>query len=85
MGVPLEFEHPAVWEAIRRTIHTTRLHGKISGIMPASLDYAARCVEEGARLILWGPDLSMFQRAAREDARAMQERLRWKHSVGGRA
>jgi 2-keto-3-deoxy-L-rhamnonate aldolase RhmA len=82
LGVPWEFEHPAVWDAIRRTFHATRLAGKIAGIMPAGADYGHRCVEEGARLLLWGPDLALLQRAAREDAAMLRERCRWQPSGG---
>lgn len=78
LGVPWEFEHPAVWEAIRKTFRATRLAGKIAGIMPAGADYARRCQDEGARLMIWGPDLAMFQRAAREDAALLAETLKWR-------
>jgi 2-keto-3-deoxy-L-rhamnonate aldolase RhmA len=77
LGVPWEFDHPAVWEAIQRTFRAARLHGKVAGIMPAGIEHASRCLEEGARIMLWGPDLAMFQRAAREDAALLSERLRW--------
>ena len=53
------------------------MHGKIAGIMPAGLDHARRCVDEGARLLIWGPDLALLQRAAREDAVLLAERLKW--------
>jgi 2-keto-3-deoxy-L-rhamnonate aldolase RhmA len=78
LGVPWEFEHRAVWDAIRETFRTARLYGKVPGIMPVGVDHAARCVEEGARLLIWGPDLALFQRAAREDAAALAARTRWK-------
>jgi 4-hydroxy-2-oxoheptanedioate aldolase len=78
LGVRWEFEHPAVWEAINSTFNATRMAGKIAGIMPAGLDYAARCEEAGARLMIWGPDLLMFQRAAQEDAAKIAEALHWK-------
>jgi 2-keto-3-deoxy-L-rhamnonate aldolase RhmA len=77
LGVPWEFEHPAVWEAIRSTFKDTRLRGKIAGIMPAGVDYARRCEAEGARMMLWGPDLALFQRAAKEDAAKLAEALHW--------
>lgn len=78
LGVPFEFEHPAVWEAIRSTFKATRMAGKIAGIMPAGLEYARECEEAGARLMIWGPDLLMYQRVAREDAARLQETLHWK-------
>lgn len=81
LGVPWEFEHPAVWEAICKTFRAARLHGKIAGIMPAGLDHARRCQEEGARLMIWGPDLLLYQRAAVEDAARIAETLKWKPVV----
>lgn len=86
LGVPWEFEHPAVWDAIRKTFHATRIHGKIAGIMPAGADHARRCLDEGARLLIWGPDLALLQRAATEDAAMLADCLRWQPAVrGGRA
>jgi 2-keto-3-deoxy-L-rhamnonate aldolase RhmA len=82
LGVPWEFEHPAVWEAICKTFQATRLHGKIAGIMPAGADHARRCVEEGARLLIWGPDLALLQRAAKEDAAQLHALLRWRPAGG---
>jgi len=78
LGVPLEWEHPAVWEAIRKTLEKARLYGKIGGVMPPSPDFGRRCREAGATFFLWGPDLAMFQRAAREDARTLSEAYGWK-------
>ncbi|HEU4754849.1 MAG TPA: aldolase/citrate lyase family protein, partial [Armatimonadota bacterium] len=83
LGVPWEFEHPAVWDAIGRTFRAARMHGKVAGIMPAGAEYAARCQEEGARLLLWGPDLALLQRAAREDVALLSEKLRWKPAARG--
>jgi 2-keto-3-deoxy-L-rhamnonate aldolase RhmA len=77
LGVPWEFEHPAVWEAVCSTFRDTRRHGKIAGIMPPGVEYARRCEEEGARMMLWGPDLALFQRAAKEDAAKLAGALRW--------
>lgn len=77
LGIPGEFEHPALWEAITRTLRATRAQGKIAGIMPAGVDHALRCQAEGATFLLWGPELALFQRAARDDVRALSERLGW--------
>jgi 4-hydroxy-2-oxoheptanedioate aldolase len=84
LGVPWEWEHAALAEAIRITFQATRLHGKSAGIMPATADLAAGYVREGARLILWGPDLALLRRAAHEDATELSEKLGWKHSVVGK-
>jgi 4-hydroxy-2-oxoheptanedioate aldolase len=83
LGVPWEFEHPKLWDAIRRTFDATRAAGKIAGIMPAGVDHGRRCVEAGARMILWGPELSLFQRAAASEAAALTEALGWRRSAEG--
>jgi 2-keto-3-deoxy-L-rhamnonate aldolase RhmA len=77
LGVPWEFHHPTVWEAIRSTFDAARQAGKIAGIMPAGLEHAKQCEDAGARLMIWGPDLALFQRAAREDAARIAEALKW--------
>lgn len=82
LGVPWEFEHPAVWEAIRKAFQSTRMHGKVAGIMPAGIEHARKCVDEGARLLIWGPDLALLQRAAKEDAALIREQLRWQPARG---
>ena len=83
LGVPWEFEHAAVWDAIGKTFHAARVNGKVAGIMPAGADYARRCVELGARLLIWGPDLALFQRAAREDVEILKEKTGWKPANRG--
>lgn len=78
LGIPFEFEHEATWDAIRTIFHHTRIHGKIAGIMPVDVDYARRTVEEGARLLLWGPDMILYQKGALADARELAAVLPWK-------
>ena len=82
LGVPWEFEHPAVWDAIRNVFDAARLHGKTAGIMPGGVDAASRCLDAGARMLLWGPDLALYQRAVTEDAALLAERLRWRPARG---
>lgn len=77
LGVTWEFEHPRMWEAINQTFQAAKGAGKSAGIMPAGVDYARRSYDAGARIMLWGPDLAMYQRAAREDAAALSQALPW--------
>jgi 2-keto-3-deoxy-L-rhamnonate aldolase RhmA len=77
LGVPWEFDHPALWEGIRTTFAAAATEGKIAGIMPPGVDHARRSVEAGARLLLWGPELLLLQRAAREDAAALRAAIPW--------
>ena len=84
LGLSWQFHHERVWEAIRHTFDVTRKAGKIAGIMPAGIDHARHCVDHGARLLIWGPDTVMLQRAAREDALLLTERLAWHKNPSAR-
>jgi 2-keto-3-deoxy-L-rhamnonate aldolase RhmA len=77
LGIPWEFEHPALWDAIGQVFDTARLHGKAAGLMPLNVEHARRAADRGGRLLIWGPDLALLQRAAHEDAARLQESLRW--------
>jgi 2-keto-3-deoxy-L-rhamnonate aldolase RhmA len=78
LGIAWQFNHPSLWEAISSVFRTARENGKIAGIMPPTPELARRSFDEGARLLLWGPDLALFQRAAREDAAVLAKALPWK-------
>jgi 2-keto-3-deoxy-L-rhamnonate aldolase RhmA len=78
LGVPWEWDHPALREAIDTTFLATRMHGKVAGIMPPTVEHAARAVDAGARLLLWGPDLALLLRAALEDVRRLTAALPWR-------
>lgn len=78
LGVPWEFGHPEVWAAVHRTFAAAAARNLAPGIMPLSVAYARECVDAGARLLLWGPDLALLQRAAQEDAAALAEAIRWR-------
>lgn len=56
LGVPGEWEHPLVWEAIGRVAEATRRHGKAWAILPPNPAYAHRCVELGCRVLSLGLD-----------------------------
>jgi len=77
LGIPWEFEHPTLWEGVRRVCAVARGAGGCAGIMPPSVDHARRSVAAGARLLLWGPELALFARAAGEDAAALRAALPW--------
>jgi 2-keto-3-deoxy-L-rhamnonate aldolase RhmA len=77
LGIPWEFDHPRLWEAISHTFRTARLQGKIAGMMPGTPAHARRAYDEGGRLFLWGPDLALLLRAAKEDAAQLAEAVPW--------
>lgn len=77
LGVPWEFGHRDVTQAIERTFRVAREQGKIAGIMPAGLEHAAECCTLGARLLIWGPDIGIYRRAAEEDVARLRRVLPW--------
>jgi 4-hydroxy-2-oxoheptanedioate aldolase len=57
LGVPGEWEHPRVWEAIERVAAACRSHSKQWGILPPNPPYARRCVDLGCRVLSLGLDV----------------------------
>jgi 2-dehydro-3-deoxyglucarate aldolase/4-hydroxy-2-oxoheptanedioate aldolase len=57
LGVPGEWEHDRVWEAIGKVAEGCRRHGKAWGILPPNPAYARRCVELGCRVLSLGLDV----------------------------
>jgi 2-dehydro-3-deoxyglucarate aldolase/4-hydroxy-2-oxoheptanedioate aldolase len=57
LGVPGEWEHPRLWEAIERVAGACRKHGKQWGILPAGPAQARRCVDLGCRVLSVGLDV----------------------------
>src|SRR5262249_6011129 len=57
MGIPGEWEHPKVWQALERVAQATRQHKITWAILPPNPDYARRCVEMGCRMLGLGLDV----------------------------
>jgi 2-dehydro-3-deoxyglucarate aldolase/4-hydroxy-2-oxoheptanedioate aldolase len=65
MGIPAEWEHPRLWQAVERVARAARAHGIHWAILPASPAHAARCVELGCRMLSVGLDVWAVQRGLR--------------------
>ena len=57
MGLPGEWEHPRVWEAIAKVAEAVRSHSVHWAILPPHPPYARRCVEMGCRMLSLGMDV----------------------------
>lgn len=57
LGIPAEWDHPALWQAIERVARAARDHGIHWAILPPSLVHARRCVELGCRMLSVGMDV----------------------------
>ncbi len=62
MGLPSEWDHPRIWQAIERVAQAARNHGIHWAILPPTPDYARRCVELGCRMLSLGLDVWAMQR-----------------------
>jgi 2-dehydro-3-deoxyglucarate aldolase/4-hydroxy-2-oxoheptanedioate aldolase len=62
MGLPGEWDHPHIWQAVQRVAQAARNCGIHWAILPPTLAYAQRCVELGCRMLSLGIDVWAVQR-----------------------
>lgn len=62
MGIPGEWDHPRVWQAIERVARAARSHRIAWAILPRDPAYARRCVELGCRMLSLGIDTWTFRK-----------------------
>ncbi len=63
MGIPGEFTHPRYLEAVAAIVAAARRHGKVAGFMAADESWARDYVAKGFRMLAYGPDQVLYQRA----------------------
>jgi 2-keto-3-deoxy-L-rhamnonate aldolase RhmA len=62
MGVPGQWDHPRLWEAIERTAKAAKAAGIAWAILPRDAAYARRCVDLGCGMLSIGLDVWALQR-----------------------
>jgi 4-hydroxy-2-oxoheptanedioate aldolase len=62
LGVPGQWDHPRLWQAIERVAETARRHNVAWGILPANPAVARRSVDLGCRLLSIGLDVWAYVR-----------------------
>jgi 2-keto-3-deoxy-L-rhamnonate aldolase RhmA len=62
MGIPGEWQHPRLWQAIEKVAQVCAAQKLPWAILPLSPDHARRCVELGCRMLSIGIDMWAFQR-----------------------
>jgi 4-hydroxy-2-oxoheptanedioate aldolase len=60
MGVPGEWDHPRMWQAVERVARACRNNRLPWAILPRDAAYARRCIELGCRMISVGIDAWVF-------------------------
>jgi 2-keto-3-deoxy-L-rhamnonate aldolase RhmA len=56
MGIPCQWEHPRLWQAIERVARAAQAHRVPWAILPLAPAHARRCVEMGCRMLSVGLD-----------------------------
>lgn len=65
MGLPGEWGHPRMWDALGRVAQAAKASGIHWAILPPDLAYARRCVEMGCRMLSVGLDVWTMQKGLR--------------------
>jgi 2-dehydro-3-deoxyglucarate aldolase/4-hydroxy-2-oxoheptanedioate aldolase len=65
LGIPGQWDHPLLWQAIERVARAAAEHRLAWAILPPSLDHARRCVQLGCRMLSIGVDAWAFHRGLR--------------------
>lgn len=65
MGIPCEWDHPRLWQAVERVAAACAAHGRPWGVLPFGPEAARRFVELGCRMLSVGVDNLAFARGAR--------------------
>lgn len=63
MGIPGQFENPAYLKAVDKIVQAAKQNGKIAGMMAADENWARNYLAKGFRIIAYGVDHMLLQRA----------------------
>jgi len=62
MGLPGQWDHPRMWQAVERVARAAGAHNVPWAILPRDAAYARRCVDLGCRMLSLGIDVWFFQK-----------------------
>jgi 4-hydroxy-2-oxoheptanedioate aldolase len=65
MGIPGQWEHPRMWQAVERVARAAEANKLAWAILPRDAAHARRCVENGCRVLSLGIDVWFFQKGLR--------------------
>jgi 2-keto-3-deoxy-L-rhamnonate aldolase RhmA len=65
LGIPCQWEHPRLWQAIERVARAAQAHKVPWAILPMTPAHARRCVELGCRMLSIGVDAWVIARGLR--------------------
>ena len=73
MGIPAQWNHPRYLVAVDALVAACRRHGKAAGFMATDEDWALRYRELGFRMVAYGADTLLLQRALVEGLRTLRQ------------
>ncbi len=62
MGLPGQWEHPRMWQAVERVARAAAANSVAWAILPRDAAHARRCIDLGCRVLSLGIDVWFFQR-----------------------
>lgn len=72
MGIVEQFEHPRFWKAVERTLNACAKAGIAGGLQASSFDMLRRARDCGARLLMYGNDMTVLLEGYRTALRMMK-------------
>ncbi len=60
MGIPAQFDHPRLMQAMDDLVETCKRHGVAPGFLPPTQESAAHWISKGFRMISLGSDIGVF-------------------------
>lgn len=79
MGIPGEFKHPDYLAAVERIVAACETHGKAAAFLATDDQWARDYVAKGFRLMAYGIDQLLLQRALGEGLAVMRNAMKWRH------
>ena len=76
LGIPGQFEHPDFLRAVDTIVQAAERHGKALGLLAADESWARTSLAKGFRIMAYGVDHLMLQRALAEGLSSMREMVR---------
>ena len=76
MGIPAQFDNPDYLRAIDTIVDAAKRHGKAAGMMAADENWARAYLAKGFRMLAYGVDHLLFQRALAEGLSRIREMIR---------
>jgi 2-keto-3-deoxy-L-rhamnonate aldolase RhmA len=76
MGIPAEFQNPRYLDAIERVVAACAKHGKIPAIMSADETWTRDYLAKGYRLMAYGIDCTIYQKALAQGLDVMKATAR---------